>query len=141
MTGAPLPRRRIDWPAVEAALRELPGKPYRRAARGPDAFSCWGLVLEVRRRLALPAPPDIAEDALTPEDTRTLFRGVRPAGWRQVEPSHGAIVLACEAAHSGVLIAHRVLHVQARAGVVAWTLGHWVAHYGTLECWEAVPHG
>jgi hypothetical protein len=139
MMAATASRRRVvDWRAIEALLLDLPGKPYRRGARGPDAFSCWGLVLEVRRRLGMPAPPDIAEEALTPDETRALFRGLRPAGWRQVDPALGAIVLAPDASHSGVLVAHRVLHVQARAGVVAWSLGQWVAHYGALDCWEVI---
>lgn len=136
MTLAHPARRTIDWHTVEAVLRDLPGHPYRRGARGPDAFDCWGLVLEARRRLGLPLPPDVASGELTRADVRALFHATRPEGWVCVEPRLGAIVLADDAAHAGVLVSNRVLHTQARAGVVAWTLGHWAANFGGLACWE-----
>lgn len=129
--------RPVDWRTVDALLRDLTGQPYRRGARGPDAFDCWGLVLEVRRRLARPLPPDIASLELTRTEIRALFHATRPDGWRRVEPMLGAIVLAEDAAHAGVLVGMRVLHTQARAGVVAWTLGHWAANFGGLDCWDA----
>ena len=128
-------RRPVDWRTVEALLAGLPGAPYVRGARGPRAFDCWGLVLEVRRRLGLPAPPDFASGALTLADMRALFRGERPAGWQRSALALGAIVLAPDA-HAGVLVGSRVLHAQARSGVVAWTLGHWCATFGALECWD-----
>jgi cell wall-associated NlpC family hydrolase len=130
------PARLVDWRTVEAVLRDLPGHPYRRGGRGPEAFDCWGLVLEVRRRLALALPPDIASGALTRDQIVELFHATRPEGWRRIEPALGAIVLAEDAAHAGVLVANRVLHTQARAGVVAWTLGHWAANFGALDCWD-----
>jgi len=129
--------RPIDWRTVDVLLRDLTGRPYRRGARGPDAFDCWGLVLEARRRLGLALPPDIASLDLTRADVRALFHAERPAGWVRVEPRLGAIALAEDAAHAGVLVGLRVLHTQARAGVVAWTLGHWAANFGGLDCWEA----
>jgi cell wall-associated NlpC family hydrolase len=133
--------RLIDWRQIEAVLRDLPGQPFRRGARGPDAFDCWGLVLEVRRRLDLALPPDFASGELTRENLRDLFHAERPAGWRRIEPALGAIVLANDATHAGVLVSNRVLHTQARAGVVAWTLGHWAANFGGLECWERAGPG
>lgn len=44
-------------------LNDLIGKPYKDGARGPNAFDCWGLVMEVAGRagIALPdidVPPD-----------------------------------------------------------------------------------
>jgi len=126
--------------AAAGALNALVGLPYRRGARGPTAFDCWGLVLEVRRRLGQPLPPDVARDGLTPEQVRALLRA-QPAEWVRVEPALGAIVLASDAAHAGVLVGLRVLHTQAHAGVVAWTFGHWAARFGALECWEVRRHG
>jgi cell wall-associated NlpC family hydrolase len=128
---------RHAWRAVDAALAELPGTAFERGARGPESFDCWGLVLEVRRRLGLPLPPDFVSGTLTRDEIRALFHGQRPHGWRRVEPSLGAIVLASDAGHAGVLLALRVVHAHVKAGVVAWSLGHWVATFGDLECWEA----
>ena len=61
MTARPLCA--ANWHAVETALAELPGMPFMRGARGPAAFDCWGLVLEVRRRLDLPMPPDFVSNS------------------------------------------------------------------------------
>lgn len=127
----------VDWRAADVALSELVGRPYAAGARGPGAFDCWGLVLEARRRLALPVPPDYAGgDPLDRAIVEALFRGERPAGWTRGELTHGAIVLAPDAAHAGVHLAGRVLHAT-RHGVAAWALGHWAATFGAYECWEA----
>lgn len=129
--------RRIPWGQVEALLHELPGRPWRRGARGPDAFDCWGLVLYVRRLLALPEPPDRASQELSSAEVRRLFREAWPEGWRVTEGlAFGGIVLASNAGHAGVLVAGRVLHAQARTGVVAWTLGAWAAAFGPVATWE-----
>lgn len=37
-------------------LDDLIGKPYKNNARGPNAFDCWGLVLEVMRRAGVYIP-------------------------------------------------------------------------------------
>jgi cell wall-associated NlpC family hydrolase len=113
------------------SLDDLIGRPYRYGARGPEAYDCWGLVLEVRRRLALPAPPDFATRDLAPAQARALFHANPPPGWRAVELRHGAIVYATQAAHAGVLVAGRVVHAAHGWGVVAWSLGQWFA------CFEA----
>lgn len=127
----------IDWRATEAALSELVGRPYAPGARGPAAFDCWGLVLEVRRRLGLPLPPDFAH--ATPAEIRAAYASPRPAGWARGPLTRGAIVLAPAAGHAGVHLGGRVLHAVARAGVVAWTLGHWAATFGDVQAWERVP--
>jgi cell wall-associated NlpC family hydrolase len=35
---------------------DLLGKPFRKGARGPDAYDCVGLLLEVERRMGYPIP-------------------------------------------------------------------------------------
>jgi cell wall-associated NlpC family hydrolase len=135
MTAAAPPRQRILDAAL--ALRDLVGVPYERGARGPAAFDCWGLVLEVRRRLQLPAPPDYASAQLAPLDVLALFHAEPPPGWERVAPRDGAIVLALDAGHAGVFVAGRVLHAVRRGGVIAWRLGIWQAVYGHEGgCWE-----
>ena len=37
-------------------LDDLIGKPYKEGARGPGAFDCWGLVLEVAARAGIELP-------------------------------------------------------------------------------------
>jgi cell wall-associated NlpC family hydrolase len=120
------------------AVDDLVGRPYAYGARGPDAFDCWGLVLAVRARLALPAPPDFASREVAPAQVRAL---VQPAltkgtGWTRCVPRHGAIAYAPATAHAGVLVWGRVIHAVYRVGVVAWRLGEWTARFEDAEFWE-----
>jgi cell wall-associated NlpC family hydrolase len=117
-------------------LNDLIGRPYRFGARGPAAFDCWGLVLEVRRRLELVTPPDFATRVLTPEHARALFHEARPSDWRRVDPRHGAIAYAPDKAHAGVQFAGRIVHAVRGPGVVAWSFGRWLAELGELEFYE-----
>jgi hypothetical protein len=42
---------------------DLIGKPYKTGARGPDAFDCWGLVIEAARRAGIELPDiDVPQD-------------------------------------------------------------------------------
>jgi cell wall-associated NlpC family hydrolase len=44
-------------------LSDLIGKPYKAGARGPAAFDCWGLVLEVSKRAGIELPEiDVPSD-------------------------------------------------------------------------------
>ena len=43
---------------------DLQGKPFRLGARGPDYYDCWGLCLELGRRVDIELPADF-----TPVDT------------------------------------------------------------------------
>jgi len=117
-------------------LNDLIGRPYRYGARGPAAFDCWGAVLEVRARLGLVTPPDFATRVLTPEHARAIFHDERPPGWARVEACHGAVAYAPALAHAGVQIAGRIVHAVRGPGVVAWTLGRWLAEFGELEFYE-----
>jgi cell wall-associated NlpC family hydrolase len=37
-------------------LSDLIGKPYSRGGRGPNAFDCWGLIMEVAKRAGIELP-------------------------------------------------------------------------------------
>ena len=104
--------------AARTSAPDLIGRPYAYGARGPEAFDCWGLVLELRRRLGLPLPPDPTTRGLAPAAARALFHDERPAEWVNGPPSHGCIAYAGGAAHAGVALFGRVVHAHARAGVV-----------------------
>lgn len=128
---------RLPWSVIEAAVGDLVGRPFERGARGPHAFDCWGLVLEVRRRMHLPLPPDYAGADLPRLKVLELFRNARPPGWARCEMRTGAVVIVPGACHAGILLGARVLHTQPHSGAVADTLGAWAALVGALECWEA----
>ncbi len=128
----------ISLGLVEEALEDLIGLPFERGARGPDAYDCWGLVLELRRQLGLPVPHDYATGELTRDQAHALFAAESWNGWHRVPISEGAIVLASCTAHAGVLLAGRIVHAQRTAGVVSWPAGRWTTAFGLLDCWEAV---
>lgn len=131
-------REAIDWRSVETVCEGLIGLPFERGARGPAAFDCWGLVLEMRRRLGLPVPPDFATGGdFTRQQAHELFAEHPRTGWRCTPLRHGGVILTACAAHAGVHVAGRIVHAQSTAGVVAWSLGHWATAFGDIECWEA----
>jgi hypothetical protein len=127
-----IPIRQLD-----TVLTDLVGLPFVRGARGPLAFDCWGLVLEVRGRLSLRVPPDYVSGNLSRAAMLDLFHVERPSDWKPCGLRNGAIVLSRDWGHAGVHLLGRVLHSQVRSGVVTWSLGHWTATLGPLECWEA----
>ena len=47
---------------MEFTVDDLLGKPYKEHGRGPDAYDCYGLVLEVERRLGKNLPDVVYED-------------------------------------------------------------------------------
>jgi cell wall-associated NlpC family hydrolase len=138
MTAATLPERAPSWSVVERALADLPGRPFASGARGPDAYDCWGLVLEVRRRLGMALPPDFASGALDEAALRALcLAPAWPAAWTRLDaPRMGCVVIVCAVGHAGIHLAGRVLHARRRYGVVASSIGQWTACFGALECWE-----
>jgi cell wall-associated NlpC family hydrolase len=134
-------RPRIPWRVVAATADALVGRPYALGARGPAAYDCWGLVLEARRQLGLPLPPDFASATLDPVAIDALFHHARPSNWRRVELTMGGVMLAPDGGHAGVHLAGRVLHANRRAGVVAWPLAWWSAFVGEPECWDLSEGG
>jgi len=54
------------------SVQDLIGKPYQRGARGPDAYDCWGLCVEVYRRGGIDLP-DFREDHMTHERASQLM--------------------------------------------------------------------
>jgi hypothetical protein len=106
-----------------------------RAARPRSTAGAW--CSRCAPGWALPLPPDFASGELARDAVHALFLTERPEGWRRGDLTLGGIVLATDAAHAGIHLAGRILHAS-RRGVVAWSLGHWSANFGALECWEAV---
>ena len=51
---------------------DLLGKPFRLGGRGPDFYDCWGLCMELGRRVGIILPEDF-----TPEKTEDQDRAIR----------------------------------------------------------------
>ena len=48
---------------------DLLGKPFQLGARGPKAFDCWGICLEVGKRAGILYPEDFTPDNTEQQDT------------------------------------------------------------------------
>jgi cell wall-associated NlpC family hydrolase len=97
-----------------ALWADLLGKPWRKDARGPDAYDCVGLLLEIERRLDHPVP-DYASD------THAVALAV--AQWKLVtDPAPGDAILIRSANprwHIGVVCGDgAMLHCREGIGVV-----------------------
>ena len=54
----------IDYTSLVKKPFKILDKPFRLGSRGPDYFDCWGLCLEIGKRVGIEYPADF-----TPEDT------------------------------------------------------------------------
>lgn len=81
--------------SFHSVIEPLLGRPYRRGAKGPDAFDCWSLVQHLQRELAgreVMSAPDVP-----PEKVRSLkdYVAAHPARsqWKRVpRPVHLCVI-------------------------------------------------
>ena len=99
---------------------DLLGKPYRHLARGPDAYDCYGLLLEVFRRRGI-VIRDYTYTRNVPGRV-DLMNGVIPTYWRRTEIKPGAALLfhqSGDPAHCGMALdLDRFIHASAGFGQV-----------------------
>lgn len=123
------------------------GKPWGRAASGPQAFDCWGLVVRVQESRFGTSMPAIAEQ---PGTLRELADAIQQhqGGWLAVtRPRDGDIVLMARRkipVHIGVWITANghggVLHSSELAGVTFNRLDALrVQGWGSITFWRKNP--
>ena len=121
-------------------INDLIGRPYRRGAYGPDAFDCWGLVIEVARRMGRTLPPYWTAAALDREQQRALMSGEAQARTEQIPgPEEGALAFCLRRGHIGVVLNGRVVHAARGCGVVSSSIAAWRDLFpdGTWHQWRA----
>jgi cell wall-associated NlpC family hydrolase len=108
--------------SLPAALyADLVGKPYAEGARGPAAYDCLGLAIELERRRGLAVPDFVSSEA---ELHRQLAAGGFLAGLEPISaPEAGALVLMrsdhAAKVHLGVMTdAFSMLHAAEAVGSV-----------------------
>lgn len=131
----------IDWDAI---INQMVGKPFRWGARGPDAYDCWGAVLETLRLAGLPSPGDLD----TASGDRAVFEAlaagkVMDPQWNRVDtPQPGDVVALSthtKINHAGVYVPGGVLHMTAKRGaVLARTIMLRAAGYRLVEFYRWV---
>lgn len=132
------------------------GKPWRKHARGPQEYDCWGLVQQLaRRRLGVAMPDMQVGQQLNRE---AIFEAVRDIGWRKLEvgevPRADDVLLMRNRAgdrHCGYMVQDgtklRVLHADGHqtpsgpvGAVVSQTIEQAIAGgYREHEFWRHVP--
>ena len=74
-------------------INDLLGKPYKTHGRGPDGYDCYGLVIEVERRLGRELP-DLYKIFEKKSEVRNLTLATEVTGLVKTEtPSFGDIVV------------------------------------------------
>jgi probable lipoprotein NlpC len=99
---------------------DLIGKPFADLGRGPEAYDCWGLVIEIGRRLGI-AVPDYGVHYWDIGGLNDTFRARVPEYDRVTLPECGDIVAFKRVSgelHFGVMVDQRsVLHAGPEIGV------------------------
>ena len=118
---------------------DLIGKPFRRGAKGPNAFDCWSLVVTLAERAGRVLPADWCDRDLTRPEVRALMADEAPARTVLLDaPAEGAIAYSRRRGHVGYVLNGRVLHAARGAGVVASSFALWRLAYpdGTWHAWR-----
>jgi cell wall-associated NlpC family hydrolase len=99
---------------------DLIGKPWRKGARGPDAFDCWGLVLVLAERCGRTVPADWRSGDMSRAELRAVMdEAARQRTQRLDGPAEGAIACSVSACHVGYVLHGRVIHAARGQGVTA----------------------
>jgi cell wall-associated NlpC family hydrolase len=119
---------------VIAQCEDLIGKPYLLGARGPDAYDCWGLCIEVYRRGGRPLPEFISADLSRSEIVRLMAaQAPKIAAHRIKAPKDWAFACDVRRGHVGIVFDRRVLHSSRGFGVVAQRLEDFLMLYPNTE--------
>jgi cell wall-associated NlpC family hydrolase len=106
-------------PGLTIPYDDLIGAPFRLGARGPDAFDCYGLVMELMRRAGA-SVPDYRSPQVMEEVAASIGRQM--PHWTPCEPEPGAVAtirLGEHISHVGIVLPFdRMIHSWERSGGV-----------------------
>lgn len=97
-------------------VQDLIGKPHKRDARGPDIYDCWGICIEVGRRLGI-ALPDYATQNMTHQEIWDLANGHAKDHADWIDDPEPWCFVFCDG-HVGMFHSGRVLHSARVVGCV-----------------------
>jgi cell wall-associated NlpC family hydrolase len=106
---------------VSALFDDLIGTPFAYGGRGPDAYDCYGLALEIKRRLGQ-LPPDF-DHPQTPEEIHRVILSARDRFVSLPHPSPFCFVTFTLrfpfTSHVGIVMEdkYRFIHVMEKANV------------------------
>lgn len=106
-------------PNYQFFFADLIGKPFELGGRGPNSYDCYGLMMELGRRIGLQFPDYRSPDTLS--KASGYIEAQRPL-WTPCAPGPGAVVairVMGAVAHVGMVLPFdRMIHVWERSGGV-----------------------
>lgn len=106
----------------EDYINSVVGKPWRNRAEGPEAFDCFGLVIDSFRKVDGVELPQIAGYVDENCDVHRAAAGpLKDGTFRRAQPQDGAIMVAYDGSkvvHVGRVMAGRVIHAKDGNGVM-----------------------
>lgn len=122
-----------------AHVQDLIGKPYVHGARGPDAFDCWGLCMEICGRGGWELP-DYPVKHLTHAETTALILGQAKdhAEWID-KPEDWCFVFDQRDGHIGMHFAGMVVHCKRMVGCVVQRLNDFKMSHPRIRFARWVP--
>lgn len=105
----------------QADYIDLIGKPFKVGGRGPDSFDCYGLVMEIYRRMGIHLRDEATPESMK-ETMRQLEHGIATE-WRSCEVKPGAALAFRRGRfvdHCGIAITNdRFIHADQGVGSVS----------------------
>lgn len=104
---------------IDLSFSDLVGKRFCYGGRGPDLYDCWGLVMEIHRRLGVELP-----DYKNPTDVKGVVQLMSQEIylWKECEQKPGATMymrVGRDPHHVGFYLGkNRFIHAHEGAGVV-----------------------
>lgn len=126
---------------------DLVGTPFKYGGRGRDALDCWGVVIEIYRRLGIGIEDVAAYDAVLATETNPVFDTARTSAWHAVAPPfqpYDVLLFAAgccgkAATHCAVWLGDgRMLHAIDKAGVTVARWRHFARKFITAYRHEAL---
>lgn len=101
---------------------DLIGKPFKYFGRGPDAYDCYGLALEIYKRIGRPLP-DYTSSESSKIQSELFIEGLAKHTYKVDAPEAFDLVMfqivPCYVSHIGVFIGKgKFIHVMSKVSVV-----------------------
>ena len=104
-------------------ITDLIGLPYRRGARGPDAYDCYGLCIEVSKRAGIEIPEIPTPIERTSRNRE--FEAHKESSWRQINKPKAYCLVALtyvdakgnKVWHAGVVLPDLKSFIHVTAGI------------------------
>ena len=112
---------------LKIKLDDLIGKPFKWCARGPNFFDCYGLVMEVSKRLNNPLPD---YKSFINKELRSLYIENKKSDFIKVEEPEAGVIVTFKlhpkyVSHIGIMISdYEFIHIMRKKRVAVERIDH-----------------